>query len=203
MSKNADPAVELRADTLRALAQVCLKNSEYDFVHGDQGESFFDADELAGSAWSDSLGERASESIEDLVATLAARIEREAKKQHVSALVFLERDTGPVGAISTRALLAQRCNLPAIIVRPDKRLHGSRIKGSLNRGDSVILIVDVVTSGQTVEEGAQTIWQRGAKVVKAFAFMDNERGGRERLERLDIELEALSCVSDLQALKEA
>ena len=69
--------------------------------------------------------------------------------------------------------------LKAFIVRKEEKKHGTgkRIEGpALEKGDRVVAVEDVVTSGKSVLEAIREIEKAGARVVKVICLVDREEG---------------------------
>lgn len=88
------------------------------------------------------------------------------------------------------ALLSSQTGKPlkAFIVRKEEKKHGTqkRIEGPLlNKGDRVVVVEDVITSGKTVLDAIQEVEKTGSRVVKVICLVDREEGAREALSRYD------------------
>jgi orotate phosphoribosyltransferase len=181
-------------DVVRAVAKVCLKNSEYDFVRGGHGDSYVDVDELFG----DNHDQRVERALEALIKKLAAIHQR----SPLRAVVFVERDSGPVGMIAARHRFAEGIDVPLLTLRPRKRIRKAALKGGqLKTGDSVAIITDVSTTGETIAEAARMILELGGRVAVAISFVDRGTGAKEVLGQMDIPLESVYPVTELQAAK--
>lgn len=181
----------------RGLAKVCLKNSEYDYVRGGHGGDFLDVDEL--------YGDRPGRDLETLVEeAIVERVQRIQSEQPLRAVVFVERDNGPVGLVASRFLIAKRLDLPTWTVRPRKRIRRAVLKGgTLKPGDRVVIVTDVATTGTTIAEAARAIWQLGGQVAGAISLVDRESGAKETLEQVDIDLDSIRSIDDLRAVHSA
>lgn len=176
----------------RAVAEVCLKNSEYDFVRGGHGGSYIDVDEF--------YGDKRHLGAELALDTLVEKIAAVNRKSPLRAIVFVERESGPIGMIAARHRIAERIDLPAWVVRPRKRIRKAALKGGqLKSGDAVAIVTDVSTSGGTIRDAARTIVEFGGKVVAAIVFVDREGRASDMLGQMEIPLEAVYTISQLQA----
>jgi orotate phosphoribosyltransferase len=97
-----------------------------------------------------------------------------------------------VGAIpmSTAAVLRYRQagkTLEGFFVRKQVKGHGSqeRIEGLVNRGDRVVVVDDVLTTGESVVQAIEAVEQRGATVGRVVCIVDRLQGARERLAKYD------------------
>jgi orotate phosphoribosyltransferase len=64
------------------------------------------------------------------------------------------------------------------IVRKQAKAHGTGqvLEGRLGRGDRVVVVEDVVTSGESTCKAIAAVEEAGAEVVGIFALMDREEG---------------------------
>ncbi len=97
-----------------------------------------------------------------------------------------------VGAIPIAAAVALRYHqagrpMEGFFVRKQAKSHGSqeRVEGVLNRGDRVLVVEDVVTSGESVLQAIGEVEKAGGQVVAVSCIVDRLEGGRERLAKYD------------------
>jgi orotate phosphoribosyltransferase len=106
-----------------------------------------------------------------------------------------QRLAGPVlGAVPLVTALSLRTGLPSLIVRtdPPKNYGTSRnVEGTLDRGDRVVLVEDVVTTGGAALAAVDVLRQAGAEVRQALCVVDREQGGPAAFERAGVTLQAL------------
>ncbi len=86
-------------------------------------------------------------------------------------------------------------------VRKEPKKHGQQnwIEGSVTPGSRVIVIEDVVTTGESVLKTLSRLKEFGAEVVKVVALVDRLEGARERLEESGYSFESLFTIKDLDA----
>jgi len=96
----------------------------------------------------------------------------------------------PVAGTPFAALLAFRLKKPFLYTRQNLRLRGRerRVEGVLIPGDRVLLVDDLVTTGQSLLKAAIAIRAEGGLVSDAFVLLDREEGGPKRLEKNGINL---------------
>ena len=91
----------------------------------------------------------------------------------------------PFGGLHLATALSLRSKVPMIYVHPAKERNGSSevfIEGRYQRGETVLLIDDLITSGgNVIEAGAFLQMQAGLKVKDILVLLDREEGARERL----------------------
>lgn len=99
------------------------------------------------------------------------------------------------------AVLSYESGAPisAFIIRKESKGYGNQgyIEGRVGRETKVVVVDDVLTSGRATERTIRILQEAGCDVVKVIALVDRKEGGREHLERLGFEVEALYTVEDL------
>src|SRR5579885_32464 len=95
-----------------------------------------------------------------------------------------------VGAIPIAAAVALRYHqagrpIEGFFVRKQAKGHGSqeRVEGVLRPGDRVLVVEDVVTTGESVLQAIGEVEKAGAQVVAVSCIVDRLEGGAERLGR--------------------
>ena len=94
------------------------------------------------------------------------------------------RIAGPeLGAVALAAAASLASRKPFFIVRNAKKEYGTSktIEGKLEKGDRVVLVEDIVTTGGQVVEAIKNISEAGASVVKVIVALDRLEGGRESI----------------------
>ena len=112
----------------------------------------------------------------------------------------VDRLAGPeLGAIALAAAAAMEAGKPFVIVRNQKKGYGSGklIEGTLQAGESVVIIEDILTTGGQIVEAAKTLEAAGVKVVKMLGAIDRLEGARENIEAAGYSYESLFTTKDL------
>lgn len=107
-----------------------------------------------------------------------------------------------MAGIPWSTLLANRLNMPVMFVRNAAKTHGSKsaIDGaSLEFDDNVILIEDVLTTGNSVIEAIRKIHNRGATVSRVICILDREEGAQEHIKYYfpEVKVTALFTITQL------
>ncbi|MGQ3685339.1 MAG: orotate phosphoribosyltransferase [Candidatus Loosdrechtia sp.] len=137
----------------------------------------------------------------------------DSEAMHLIGLIFYEKiKTLPVNAIGglTQGAdpIAFACAmvsgmegkpLNAFVVRRKAKEHGLRrdIEGDIHEGDKVVIVDDVVTTGQSTIEAIQKARSEKLEILKAIALIDRQEGGRENIEKLGIPFESVFTKDDL------
>jgi orotate phosphoribosyltransferase len=105
-------------------------------------------------------------------------------------------------AISTSLISHQKGKgIKSFSIRKAAKGHGTakRIEGEMQPGEKVVIVDDVITSGNSVIEAIKAAEDYGLKVVKVIILVDREEeGGRQRIEKLVSNVESIFTVSDLE-----
>jgi orotate phosphoribosyltransferase len=108
-------------------------------------------------------------------------------------------------AVSDAAFRTAQTELRAFVVRKVAKPHGRKklIEGAVKDGDRVLVVDDVITSGQSTVEAIHKCREEGLNVVKAIAIVDRqEQDGRAQIEAEGVPFESLCTLQELQALSE-
>jgi orotate phosphoribosyltransferase len=89
--------------------------------------------------------------------------------------------------------------LDAFTVRKQAKTHGTgrRIEGCFARGDAVVVVEDVLTTGGSALEAVAAVQSEGGHVLGVLAIVDREEGGRQAIERAGYPVETVLTVSEL------
>lgn len=92
----------------------------------------------------------------------------------------------PFGGLHLATAFSLRSKTPMVYVHPAKEHNGSRVyvEGNYDRGESVLLIDDLVTTGGGVTETAAFLNDNaGLHVKDVLVLLDRQEGAKERLRR--------------------
>lgn len=106
-----------------------------------------------------------------------------------------------VSSVSLVAAYGDRCITP-LIIRKEAKGHGTQayIEGpSLPQGASVVVLEDVVTTGQSAWKAVERLRQAGYSVDTVLALVDRQQGGGEFYQSQGLNFKALFAISDIQA----
>jgi orotate phosphoribosyltransferase len=126
----------------------------------------------------------------DLLEALAQRIAAGVAEAEPEA----DRLAGPeLGAVALAAAASLASRLPFLIVRKAAKEYGTgnRLEGAYERGDTVCLIEDVVTSGGAAVEAVEALREAGLVCRTAVCVVDREEGGTDALARVAVRLRPL------------
>lgn len=75
--------------------------------------------------------------------------------------------------------------LRAFTVRKEAKMHGTGnlIEGPFSKGDRVVIVEDVITTGQSAMRAIEIVRRAGGKILGVLALIDRKEGGQEALHR--------------------
>jgi orotate phosphoribosyltransferase len=90
-------------------------------------------------------------------------------------------------------------SIDAFSVRKEPKGHGTKrqIEGNFQTGDAVVVVEDVITSGESAARAATVLEEAGGRVLGVIAVVDREQGGKDLLEARGLRVLALTAVSQL------
>ncbi len=105
----------------------------------------------------------------------------------------------PTAGIPFASLLSFFLAKPFLYVRkePAVRGRGRRVEGLLHPGDAVLVVDDLVASGQSLLTAANAITAEGGVVHDALVLIDRQEGGEKALARAGIRLHSLVKMSEV------
>ena len=100
---------------------------------------------------------------------------------------------GETAGIPFSAYLAQRLGYPMVYVRKRPKDHGisSLIEGSVNEGQRVLLVEDLITDGLSKKGFIDGLRDQGVVVEDCLVVFDREQGGFDFLQTMGVTLYAL------------
>ncbi|MFB6255495.1 MAG: orotate phosphoribosyltransferase, partial [Haloplanus sp.] len=106
-----------------------------------------------------------------------------------------------LGAVPLVAVTSAETGRPYVIARKQAKEYGTgnRIEGRLDKGDQVVVLEDIATTGKSALDAVEALRDAGAVVDRVLVVVDREEGASELLADHGIELESLLTASDLLA----
>ena len=105
-----------------------------------------------------------------------------------------------VSAVSVVSALENR-PIPALIVRKESKGHGTMayIEGpTLPEGAKVVVLEDVVTTGQSAMKAVERLREAGYSVEQVIALVDRQQGGAEFYQSAGLKFEAVFSIQEIQ-----
>jgi len=165
-----------RAELLALLKKKSVFHGEFTLASGAKSDYYIDC----RLTTFDALG-----------ATLVGRlmhemIRGEAQRRgiQIDAVGGLTMGADPVALATAMASLDSARPLQCFAVRKAPKSHGQTrlIEGNFKSGDTVVVIDDVVTRGESTITAINAVVKEGGKVAFAAVLVDRQEGGREKIE---------------------
>jgi orotate phosphoribosyltransferase len=129
------------------------------------------------------------------------RKEQAARKVQVNAVGGLTMGADPIAlAVGMYSHWAKdAAPLQVFCVRKSPKTHGQTklIEGGFQKGDSVVVIDDVVTRGESTIAAINAVEKEGGSVAFVAVLVDRQEGGREKIEAMGHRVVALFNQGDL------
>lgn len=124
------------------------------------------------------------------------------KALHINAIGGLTLGADPIALATAMVSGMQDDAINAFVVRKKAKEHGLMkwIEGNVQEGDKVVIVDDVVTTGQSTIDAIDRARESGLNIIKAIALVDRQEGGRENIERKRISFESVFTRDDLMNL---
>jgi orotate phosphoribosyltransferase len=109
-----------------------------------------------------------------------------------------------LGAIALAAATALETGKPFVIVRNSKKADygtGKLIEGTLEKGERVLVVEDICTSGGQAIEAMNVLTDAGAIVDRLVVVIDRQEGGQQKVEQAGFAFESLLTSADLGIVK--
>ncbi len=113
----------------------------------------------------------------------------------------IDKIAGPaLGAVPIATAISLESSIPMLMIRKAKKDYGTSqlIEGELIKGDSVIIVEDVTTTGGSLIKAINAIKDNGGIVKKAIVVVDRAEGAIENLKKEGILLEPLISIDDFK-----
>lgn len=104
-----------------------------------------------------------------------------------------------LGGIPLVTAASLQTGLPCLFVRNQKKDYGTakQLEGKVEKGDVVVLLEDVATTGGQALEAVKTLRDAGATIIAVIATIDRLEGARENIEKDGLAFEALFTKTEL------
>ena len=137
--------------------------------------------------------------------TIAAAILQEIKDLPVDAVGGMDMGATPIiGAVAAESFRANR-PLPTFVVRKEVKAHGTmkEIEGPIPQQPcNVVLVDDVVTTGDSILKAITAVQKAGHKVLLAISVLDRNAGAAEALKQRGIPYRPLATLADIGVVEE-
>jgi orotate phosphoribosyltransferase len=120
---------------------------------------------------------------------------------NVDAIGGLTLGADPISYAISYASAASDHPLRAFAVRKEVKPHGTGklIEGPLRSMDHVVVIEDVITTGDSALRAIEAVRNAKASVSGLLALVDREEGGRQAIEKTGVSVVSLVTASEIIA----
>jgi orotate phosphoribosyltransferase len=104
----------------------------------------------------------------------------------------------PTAGVPFATLVSQKLAIPMLYYRKERKEHGVRkkIEGDMERNDRIVMIDDLITTGQSVIEAALAAREQGGIVSQLVVLLDREQKGKDYLRSQNIETHVVFNISE-------
>jgi len=104
----------------------------------------------------------------------------------------------PTAGVPFATIVSQKLAIPMLYYRRERKEHGVRkkIEGDMERNDRIVMIDDLITTGQSVIDAAEAARDQGGIVSELVVLLDREQGGQEHIRKHSIEPHVLFNISE-------
>ncbi|XP_014220377.1 uridine 5'-monophosphate synthase [Trichogramma pretiosum] len=129
--------------------------------------------------------------LEELSLALWSLSDEEDKHHHVCGV--------PYTALPLATTISLKSRVPMLIRRKEAKSYGTKkmIEGLYEKGDTAVIIEDIITSGSSIIETVKDLKKEGLNVNKAFVIVNREQGGKKNLEDAGITVKYLFTMTQL------
>ncbi len=107
-----------------------------------------------------------------------------------------------MGSIPIAGILAYTMDVPMVYVRKSAKEYATKkyVEGIVNKGDRVLVLEDVSTTGSSIIHAVEKLREVGAIVDKAIVFIDREQGAVDTLKEMGVDLIPIYRVTEIMDL---
>jgi orotate phosphoribosyltransferase len=118
---------------------------------------------------------------------------------NVDAIGGLTLGADPISYAISYASATSDHPLRAFTVRKEVKAHGTGklIEGPLRSGDHVVVIEDVITTGDSALRAIEAVRNAKASVSGLMALVDREEGGRQAIEKTGVSVVSLVTAGEI------
>ncbi len=104
----------------------------------------------------------------------------------------------PTAGVPFATIISQKMAKPMLYYRKERKEHGVRkkIEGDMQRNERIVMVDDLITTGQSVIDAAIAAREQGGVVNELVVLLDREQGGKENIRAQNIEPHVLFNISE-------
>lgn len=127
----------------------------------------------------------------EILERIAEMMAEKLKKYDFDRIACIE-----LGGVPIAVAVSMKTKKPLVIFRKEKKTHGlgNDMIGELKKGDKVVVVEDVITTGRSAISVAERVKERGGEIVAILAVVDREES--------ELKFESLIKLSELIKAKD-
>lgn len=125
------------------------------------------------------------------------------KDMNVDAIGGLTLGSDPISLSTSLEAFRNGMLINPLVVRKEAKEHGTQrwIEGNIENVKRVVVVDDVITTGGSTIKAIERMRDSGLDVIKAVVLIDREEGGRENIEKLDVQVISLFKREDFDRVR--
>lgn len=180
---------ELKKKLAKLLLELSYKEGDFTLTSGKKSEYYFDCKQTALHAEGSYL-----------IGRLFVEMLKDFDAKGVGGMTL---GADPLISSVTVVSHIEGLPMPGFIIRKKSKGHGTDqyLEGLANfsKGDKVVLLEDVCTTGGTLITAAERVRDAGLEIVGVLAVLDREEGGRAKLKEAGLELSSIFTRAELKS----
>lgn len=128
-----------------------------------------------------------------LIGNLLYELIKKEKRWRVKGVGGLTLGADPVANAIAYTAHTKGDALESFVVRKEPKKHGTMlwIEGEVKKGDRVLIVEDVITTGGSSQKAVERAKECGLKVAGVLALIDRQEGGSEAVKAMKLPFKAL------------
>ncbi len=124
------------------------------------------------------------------------------KHSGVKGIGGLTLGADPIADAVAYTSYVQKKPIEAFVCRKTAKAHGTMqwIEGNVAAGDKVVVVDDVITTGNSTIEAITKAKEGGLEVIKVIALVDRQEGGKENIEALGYKVDTVVTREEVMEL---
>lgn len=184
-TSSAAPTIDRNA-LARAIADAALLRGTFTLRSGRTSSYYLDK----------YLFSTRPEVLKQLAVLFADRLRELESREGVKVMRLAGAELGGIPLVTATSL---ETGLPCLFVRNQKKDYGTakQLEGKIEKGDTVVLLEDVATTGGQALEAVRSLREAGANVIAVIATIDRLEGARQNVEEDGLVFESLFTKKEL------
>lgn len=123
----------------------------------------------------------------------------EIKYLKVDGVAGMSLGADPIVSAILAQASSENISLEGLLIRKEPKQYGTQkqIEGNFKKGMKVVLVEDVVTTGNSLIKAISACKEAELQIVKILALIDREEGGKENLKKLGYHLESFFTLKEI------